>query len=151
MSWKLPEKLLCITLFFTSCHWYNIVVYFTKKNAFQSTKIFRRIQWQNMLRMHLLQSRISKFWGGTPVPPELSPTCACGTWFVPPPVNSPPTSILFENPGYINVNKGVFYLIICFLRIKIYNVLNYNNCSTDWSFSLRFQILLGLQMASLKQ
>ena len=83
--------------------------------------------------------------------PELSPTCTCGTWFVPPPVNSPPTSILFENPGYINVNKGVFYLIICFLRIKIYNVLNYNNCSTDWSFSLRFQILLGLQMASLKQ
>ena len=46
----------CITLFFSSCHWY-----FTKKNAFQSTKIFRRIQWQNMLRMHLLQSRISKF------------------------------------------------------------------------------------------
>jgi hypothetical protein len=43
--------LLCITLFFTSCHRYNIVVYFTKKNAFQSTKNFRRIQWQNMLRM----------------------------------------------------------------------------------------------------
>ena len=57
MSWKLPGNLLCITLFFTSCHWYNIVVYFTKKNAFQSTKNFRRIQWQNMLRMHLLQSR----------------------------------------------------------------------------------------------
>ena len=36
---------------------------FYKKNAFQSTKFFlRRIQWQNMLRMHLLQSRISKFW-----------------------------------------------------------------------------------------
>jgi hypothetical protein len=27
---------------------------FYKKNAFQSTKNFRRIQWQNMLRMHLL-------------------------------------------------------------------------------------------------
>jgi hypothetical protein len=32
--------------------------------------------------------------------------------------------------------KGVFYLIISYLRIKIYNVLNYNNCSTDWSFPL---------------
>ena len=31
LSWKFPGKLLCITLFFTSCHWYNIVVYFTKK------------------------------------------------------------------------------------------------------------------------
>jgi hypothetical protein len=31
LSWKLPGKLLCITLFLTSCHWYNIVVYFTKK------------------------------------------------------------------------------------------------------------------------
>ena len=30
--------------------------------------------------------------------------------------------------------KGVFYLIISYLRIKIYNVLNYNNCSTDWIF-----------------
>ena len=38
--------------------------------------------------------------------------------------------------GYINVNKGVFYLIISYLRIKSYNVLNYNNCSTDWSFPL---------------
>jgi hypothetical protein len=28
---------------------------------------------------------------------------------------------------YINVNKGVFYLIISYLRIKSYNVLNYNN------------------------
>ena len=39
---------------------------------------------------------------------------------------------------YINVNKGVgfFYLIISYLRIKSYNVLNYNNCSTDWSFPL---------------
>jgi hypothetical protein len=37
---------------------------FYKKNAFPSTKNFRRIQWQNMLRMHLLQSRISKFSGG---------------------------------------------------------------------------------------
>ena len=40
---------------------------FYKKNPFQSTKYFRRIQWQNMLRMHLLQSRISKFY----VPPHL--------------------------------------------------------------------------------
>ena len=39
--------------------------------------------------------------------------------------------------GYININKGgFFYLIISYLRIKSYNVLNYNNCSTDWSFPL---------------
>ena len=38
--------------------------------------------------------------------------------------------------GYINVNKGVFCLIISYLRIKSYNVLNYNNYSTDWSFLL---------------
>ena len=29
-----------------------------------------------------------------------------------------------------------FYLIISYLRIKSYNVLNYNNCSTEWSFPL---------------
>ena len=33
--------------------------------------------------------------------------------------------------GYINVNKGVLCLIISYLRIKRYNVLNYYNCSTD--------------------
>ena len=38
---------------------------------------------------------------------------------------------------YINVNKGVFYLIISYLQIKSYNVLNSNNYSTDWSFPLR--------------
>ena len=38
--------------------------------------------------------------------------------------------------GHINVNKGVFCLIISYLQIKSYNVLNYNNCSTDWSFPL---------------
>ena len=38
--------------------------------------------------------------------------------------------------GYINVNKGVFCLIISYLRIKSYNVLNNNNCSTDWSFRI---------------
>ena len=37
---------------------------------------------------------------------------------------------------YININKGVFCLIISYLRIKSYNVLNYNNCSTDWHFLL---------------
>jgi hypothetical protein len=37
-----------------------------------------------------------------------------------------------------NVNKGVFCLIISYLRIQSYNVLNYNNCSTDWNFPLRF-------------
>ena len=36
--------------------------------------------------------------------------------------------------GHIDVNKGVFCLIISYLRIKSYNVLNYNYCSTDWSF-----------------
>ena len=30
--------------------------------------------------------------------------------------------------------KVFFCLIISYLRIKSYNVLNYNNCSTDWSF-----------------
>ena len=71
---------------------------FYKKNVFQSTKNFRRIQWQNMLRMHLLQSRISKFSGGGPtregviyLPLGLSPTCACGARFVPPALNFPPT------------------------------------------------------------
>ena len=39
LSWKFPGKLLCITLFFTSCHWYNIVVYFTKKMPFRVPKI----------------------------------------------------------------------------------------------------------------
>jgi len=50
--------------------------------------------------------------------------------------------------GYINVNKGVFCLIIIYLRIKSYNVLNYNNCSTDWSFPLMdFQIIVkSMQM-----
>jgi hypothetical protein len=38
--------------------------------------------------------------------------------------------------GHINVNKGVFCLIISYLQIKSYNVLNYNNCSTDWRFPL---------------
>ena len=38
--------------------------------------------------------------------------------------------------GHINVNKDVFCLIISYLQIKSYNVLNYNNCSTDWSFPL---------------
>ena len=38
--------------------------------------------------------------------------------------------------GHINVNKGVFCLIISYLQIKSYNVLNYNNCSTDWPFPL---------------
>jgi hypothetical protein len=46
--------------------------------------------------------------------------------------------------GYINVNKGVFYLIISYLRIKSYNVLNYNNCSTDWSFPLLRWMLLHI-------
>ena len=34
------------------------------------------------------------------------------------------------------INKGVFCLIISYLQIKSYNVLNYNNCSTDWPFPL---------------
>jgi hypothetical protein len=38
--------------------------------------------------------------------------------------------------GHINVNKGVFCLIISYLQIKNYNVLNYNNCSTNWPFPL---------------
>jgi hypothetical protein len=39
LSWKFPGKLLCITLFFTSCLWYNIVVYFTKKMPFRVPNI----------------------------------------------------------------------------------------------------------------
>ena len=39
--------------------------------------------------------------------------------------------------GYVNVNRGVFCLIISYLRIKSYNVLSYDNCSTYWDFSLR--------------
>jgi hypothetical protein len=30
-----------------------------------------------------------------------------------------------------------FVLTISYLQIKSYNVLNYNNCSTDWSLTLR--------------
>ena len=37
-----------------------------------------------------------------------------------------------------NANKGVFCLKISYLQIKSYNVLKYNNCSTDWSFPLTF-------------
>ena len=32
---------------------------------------------------------------------------------------------------FINVNKGVFGITISYLRIKSYNVLNFNNCSAD--------------------
>jgi hypothetical protein len=57
---------------------------------------------QNGLRMHLLQSRISKFSGGAPLYPPptregtnpclgLSPTCACGARLVSMALNSPPT------------------------------------------------------------
>ena len=46
-------------------------IFYTKKNAFQN---LRRIQWQNMLRMHLLQSRISETpLSGSPPPPPLAP------------------------------------------------------------------------------
>jgi hypothetical protein len=74
LSWKLPGKLLCITLFFTSCHWYNIVVYFTKKMPFRVPKILRRIQWQNKLRMasECISYNL-----------RLSPTYTCGARFVP--------------------------------------------------------------------
>jgi hypothetical protein len=37
---------------------------------------------------------------------------------------------------FINVIKGVFGIIISYLRIKSYNVLHFKNCSTDWSFPL---------------
>ena len=53
---------------------------------------------QNGLRMHLLQSRISKFSGGglptreeENTPLGLSPTCTCRARFVPLALNSPPT------------------------------------------------------------
>jgi hypothetical protein len=44
--------------------------------------------------------------------------------------------------GHINVNKGLFCLIISYLQIKSYNVLNYNNSSTDWPFPLKSEFLL---------
>ena len=50
---------------------------------------------------------------------------------------------------HINVNTGVFCLIISYLRIKIYNVLNYNNYSTDWSFALS-EILLKVALNTTK-
>ena len=34
------------------------------------------------------------------------------------------------------IKVGFFCLIISYLQIKSYNVLNYNNCSTDWPFPL---------------
>ena len=49
--------------------------------------------------------------------------------------------------GHINVNKGVFCLIISYLQIKIYNVLNYNNFSTDWPFPL---IYVRLRLSFIK-
>ena len=65
------------------------------------------------------------------------------------PIFQPPTltffidnysTLIFANDpiNFYNVNKGVFCLIISYLQIKSYNVLNYNNCSTDWSFPLRY-------------
>ena len=50
---------------------------------------------------------------------------------------------------HINVNTGVFCLIISYLRIKSYNILNYNNCSTDWSFALS-EILLKVALDTTK-
>ena len=65
---------------------------FYKKNAFQSTKICRRIQWQNILRMHLLQSRILKFsGGGPPSTTEGEKPLSGSPPLEPPTLNSPPT------------------------------------------------------------
>jgi hypothetical protein len=50
---------------------------------------------------------------------------------------------------HINVNTDVFCLIISYLRIKSYKVLNYNNCSTDWSFALS-EILLKVALNTTK-
>ena len=50
---------------------------------------------------------------------------------------------------HINVNTGVFCLIISYLRIKSYKVLNYNNCSTDCSFALS-EILLKVALNTTK-
>jgi hypothetical protein len=91
LSWQLPGKLLCITLFFHQLPLIQHCSIFYKKNAFQSTKIFRRIQWQNMLRMHLLQSRIPRtptYRGGGTSPLGISPPCACGARFMHPALNS---------------------------------------------------------------
>ena len=50
---------------------------------------------------------------------------------------------------HINVNTGVFCLIISYKRIKSYNELNYNTCSTDWSFALS-EILLKVALNTTK-
>ena len=47
------------------------------------------------------------------------------------------------------VNKGVFCLIISYLQIQSYNVLNYNNCSTDWSFPLTACVMCHVSRAKL--
>ena len=44
------------------------------------------------------------------------------------------------------VDKGVFCLIISYLQIKSYNVLNYNNCSTDWPFPLNKKLFSVAQI-----
>ena len=43
-----------------------------------------------------------------------------------------------------HINKGVLCLIISYLQIKSYNVLNYNHCSTDWPFPLRNFITVNI-------
>jgi hypothetical protein len=53
--------------------------------------------------------------------------------------------IVFFSTIIINVNKGVFCLIISYLQIKSYNVLNYNNCSTDWPFPLIYLHFISMR------
>jgi hypothetical protein len=69
---------------------------FYKKNAFQSTKTFRRIQWQNMLRMASECISYNLEFQNFPYPQPTreggkKPLRLSPTWFVPLVLNSPPT------------------------------------------------------------
>ena len=64
---------------------------FYKKNAFQSTKNFRRFQWQNMLRMSSECMSYNLEFQNFLEEERSTPTCVCGARFVPLALNSPPT------------------------------------------------------------
>jgi hypothetical protein len=58
--------------------------------------------------------------------------------------------VCLEISFYINFNKAILCLIISYLRIKSYNVLNYNNCSTDWSFPLNIILIIVHDLTDIK-
>jgi hypothetical protein len=64
---------------------------FYKKNAFQSTKNFRRFQWQNMLRMASECMSYNLEFQNFLEEERSNPTYGCGARFMPPALNSSPT------------------------------------------------------------